>query len=75
MAHLSGEHPAEPDPRLAERNREHVRARNRAEHPAWAAAVDSVLAASLPLDDAAEALMRLRVRNLRTRRRAARSSR
>lgn len=59
---------AEPDPAKAERERAHVRSRNRAEHPTWSQAVESVLAARLPLDDAAEALLRLRVRNLRSRR-------
>jgi hypothetical protein len=61
-------HTAEPDPAQAERERAHVRDRNREEHPTWAKAVDSVIAADLPLDDAAEALMRLRVRNMRGRR-------
>lgn len=58
----------EPDPAQAERERKHVRARGREEHPLWSQAVDSVIAADLPLDDAAEALMRLRVRNMRSRR-------
>jgi hypothetical protein len=46
----------EPDPRLAERNQEHVRARNRELHPLWSEAVESVVSSRMPLEDAARAL-------------------
>lgn len=60
----------EPDPQLAERNQGHVRARNQELHPTHAAAVDSIVSADMPLEDAARDLTRLRVRQ-----RAARASR
>jgi hypothetical protein len=64
-----------PDPERAAREREFVRTRNQQEYPTWQRAIDSVLAADLPLDDAADALMRLRVRNSRIRVRTARNAR
>jgi len=45
MAHLSGGHPAEPDPELARANSERVRARARDQFPLWAASVDSIVSA------------------------------
>jgi hypothetical protein len=63
-------HTEKPDPEMAARERAHVRARNREEHPLWSRAIDSVISADLPLDDAADLLMRLRVRNMRSRQRS-----
>lgn len=50
----------QPDPELAERNRRYVRNRLRQEAPLFAGAVDSVVAADLPLERAVRDLLRAR---------------
>jgi hypothetical protein len=77
MSHTYGGPTAVPDPELAARNREFVRGQLRRDAPLYAEAVDSVVRADIPLEDAArslrEARNRVRItRNARTRSRAAR---
>lgn len=59
-----------PDPELAARNQEFVRTRLRQDSPLYAAAVDSVVAADMPLEQAVRDL-----RNARNRVRTARNAR